>query len=217
MTESEERIVKTPAEWIHVSANSLSSPGDVLYPVHSAHALLCKVLEERDMLKKSLDMGQDMIQPKGLVPCRFGIEVEGPFKGDLTLVIPNASQHSLEAVQALLTEHNSQKDFLEPRRRPKHLWLETQPGERFNWDAIYRLKSSYRVTLQVREPEDVPPQKLLQDPFVAVVWMVPDRYAPLLHAADFIKHATAPGYGYEAWLKKRTFDPLDYAKDEVWP
>lgn len=144
------------------------------------------------------------------VPCRYGIEVEGPFKGDVTLIIPNAAQHTLEFVAAMMAQHSE-------ARRPKHLWLEVQPHEAFDWDAIYRLKSKYRITLQVRTPQDLPPEKLLSDPFVAVVWMVPDEFAELLKAASYIKHATAPGIGFESRLRFVTFDPEDYRGDIVWP
>ena len=141
---------------------------------------------------------------------RYGIEVEGPFKGEMTLILPTAAWHKVSVVEAALRRHPD-------AQRPTHLWIETQQDERFDWLRVAELiEAGFNVTAQIREPEDVPPVRLLRSVHFGVVWMVPERYRDVLLAAEYIKWAVAPGDGCEAEIQLRKFDPANYEKDQVW-
>lgn len=145
-------------------------------------------------------------------PMRYGIEVEGRFKGHWTLILPNSGMHSPEYVEKALGEN------LGPLPAPDHLWLEVQPGESFDWQMVARLMVRYLVTVQIRTPADAPPSRLLRWPErFSIVWMVPDEFQEILRAAHYIKHATAPGYGFESPLTHHVFVPQAYKRDHVWP
>ena len=141
---------------------------------------------------------------------RYGIEAEGPFKGEMTLILPRSAWHTVAAVDMFMQQHPN-------AQRPTHLWIELQPGELFHWGRVQDLLlAGFKVTAQVREPEDAPPLSLLEDNAFGVVWMVPARFRDVLLAASHIKWANAPGDGMEAELKFREFDAADYEKDEIW-
>ncbi len=144
---------------------------------------------------------------------RYGPEVEGRFKGEVTLILPSVTMHKPAVVEAALRRNNATV-------RPTHLWVETQADEQFDWMLVEELlKNGFNVTVQVREPSDTPPVDLLMTygETFSVVWMVPERFRNILTSAEFIKYAVAPGDGFEAELKPRNFNPDDYAKDLVWP
>lgn len=147
-----------------------------------------------------------------MVNVRYGVEVEGAFKGLKTLILPSSQYHFSSVVDKIMGEHPE-------CIYPMHLWLELQPGERFNWDDVRALVLLFKVTLQVRYPVDTPPISLLEQFGIrlSVVWMVPDEFASLAASSEYIKHATAPGKGWEAEVVHTPFDPADYAKDEEWP
>lgn len=145
-------------------------------------------------------------------PMRYGLEVEGRFKGAVTLILPNAVMHNPVFVYRTL-DARPQAD------RPTHLWLEVQPGEHFDWSNVKRLlDAGFLVTVQIRYPHDVPPTSLRRwHGQFGVVWMVPDEFQEVLRAADYIKHAVAPGNGFESPLQHRQFHPSAYRGDQVWP
>lgn len=102
--------------------------------------------------------------------------------------------------------------------QPTHLWIECQADEVFNWtDVSELLEAGYKVTAQIREPRDVPPQELREDPDFAVVWMIPTAYREVLACAGYIKDARAPGDGYEIKVVRQMFNSRHYAEDRVWP
>jgi hypothetical protein len=142
--------------------------------------------------------------------ARYGVEVEGPFIGAVTLILPRAAWHNVETVEMFMHMHPE-------AQRPTHLWIELQPGELFHWgNVLSLLQAGYRVTAQVREPEDVPPVSLLDYKDFGVVWMVPKRFREIFLACSHIKWANAPGDGCDTEVQLREFNPADYAKDQEW-
>lgn len=143
-------------------------------------------------------------------PYRYGTELEGRYVGQPTLIVPNTHQHRLETVLAVLEAH---------QRTATHLWLECQPGEFFDWAEVERLAQRFNITLQVREPYDMPPHALRAR--VSMVWMVSKTLWPMLDACDFVKVVHGPGRfdGYEIpTANKIRFRSSRYtAEDEVWP
>jgi hypothetical protein len=145
-------------------------------------------------------------------PLRYGTEYEGCFFGQKTLVLPCADDHRIEFIEEELLKHDCV--------RPTHLWLETQLGEVFNWGEIAALlEAGFRITLQVRTAEDLPPL-LPHNHNVCIVWMVPPEYHEILSRLQFIKvvHGPGPFDGFEIAVQTRHGFPADlYVKeDEIW-
>ena len=142
---------------------------------------------------------------------RYGIEVEGPFKGRKTLILDRAAQHTPETLVATVLSTSTPLAV-------QHLWLEVQPHEMFDWDHVRALcdLSDLCVTVQASKPEDLPPIDLRARANVGLVWCVDKRFMSLLAAADFIKAAHAPGIGYETPVHVRPFVLDDYKDDVAW-
>lgn len=144
-------------------------------------------------------------------PFRYGKEYEGSHFGKQTLILPCAEDHDVNVVYQLLSKRKAHAE---------HLWIETQPGERFNWFKVEQLlKAGYLVTAQVRH-DDLPPRELICDRGLSVVWMVPPAYHDVVMLADWIKvvHGPGPFDGLEISTKqRRSFPSGKYvSEDEVW-
>lgn len=149
---------------------------------------------------------------KTLPPFRYGTEYEGSYYGVSTLILPSSRDHNLETVGELLKKHG---------KTARHLWVETQPGEVFNWAGVRQLLSAgYYVTVQIRDDKDIPPSEFTGTG-LSVVWMVPPQFHGVMKRLDWIKvvHGPGPFDGYEIQVRHRDAFPAErYEKeDEVWP
>jgi len=141
-----------------------------------------------------------------MTTARYGVELEGPHKGLRTLVLLSARHHRLQLVRRLAEQHQRVVD---------HVWVECQPGERYDWPQVSLLVGAgYKVTAQVRDDSDLPPTGLQ----VALVWLVPHGYRQAAAASHFVAVRGEQLFtGAESALDYRPFNPAQFELDEVWP
>lgn len=142
---------------------------------------------------------------------RYGVELEGPFRGLSTLVLLSVRHHDVALVRRVLAEH---------MRTPEHVWAQAaHQRERLDWDRLAAIRDAgFRLTVQVRRPGDLPPSRGHAEG-VGLVWRMPDRWRDVAAACS---HGTVfmgggPFDGRETELRFRVFDAALYEEDEIWP
>jgi len=126
---------------------------------------------------------------------RYGLEAEGQYKGEISLIVFSAADHS--RVDAILRAH---------RRTAQHLWLEAMDGEAFDWVLIATLACRYHITVLMRGVDDLPPDDLN----ICLVWKAP----AWLSGVEYIQVSTRMGHGWE--FSRQSLDPYVYEQDEIW-
>lgn len=138
-------------------------------------------------------------------PVRYGRELEGRHIGAPTVILLDARLHKLSLVERLLKEHG---------RTAVHVWVETQPGQTYDWDAVREITKKYAVTALVRRPGDVPPAHHAN--CASLVWDVPEDLWPLVLACSTLRVLKSEFRGFESALVYHRLKTDAYAGDELW-
>lgn len=136
---------------------------------------------------------------------RYGVEVEGRFKGLKSLVLLRAEDH--HRVDQIIAEHNIEVE---------HVWLEVEhhPYARFSWPLIEVLATRFKITVLVRDLLDLPVAEYDHEQ-ICLVLRANEYMKHLLLNVEYVQVATGLGTGYE--FSRRPLSVADYEGDEVWP